>query len=276
MYRAVRNRPLEWVDLLLAGVLGYHYFLRVDGVLHPGFAIAGFLFAALLAELLGASRLRWWAALLGGSALIAAVGPVAESALTLFVGPQTAPEADLIAVSFSSQWDLTLPLGVGIFLLRLSSLRMGRARGSMTLIRGVVLLALFWGEAYFDLSLYHHPMVQAVVVGGFIVAEVLFLALLAAQGERRALHAPLASVLLPIVLLALFFLLGRYNDASLAGGGGLIRPTLFQFDFSDYLALESEISLSPGSLSTLWANSRGDSPSPGFIPKAARRRSPIR
>lgn len=234
----------EWLDLSLLALLGYHYYLRVDAILHPGFAFGGFFLGALVALLLAGSRLRTWAALSAGIALLILVGPSVGYLLGFLVGPETAPAVDTLVVGFVSQWELTLPVVLGVFILNTLSRRMGRRRGIMTIIRGGLLVALFWSEAHFDLSLYHHPMVQAVVVGAFVILEVLFLAFLAARRDRAFLGAPALAAVLPIVLVVVLFLLGRYNDASLAGSGGLIRPTLFQFDFSDYLTLESEISLS--------------------------------
>lgn len=235
---------IEFLDLALLALLGYHYFLRVDSVLHPVFALGGFLLGAVVAAVLAGSRLRTWAGLSSGIALLMLVGPLVGYLLGFLVGPETGPEVDTLVVGFTSQWELTLPLALGVLILNLLSRRMGRRRGTMTIIRGGLLVALFWSEAYFDLSLYHHPMVQAIVVGAFVILEVLFLAFLAARRDRAFLGAPALATVVPIILIVVLFLLGRYNDASLAGGGGLIRPTLFQFDFSDYLTLESEISLS--------------------------------
>ncbi len=236
--------PENTVELSLLALLGYHYFLRVDAVLSPWFALAAFLVAAVAAGLLAASRLRNWVAVGCGIALLVVVGPLGKGLLTLFVGAQTDPTVDTLSLAFSSQWELALPLALGTYLLRFFGLRLRRNRGMMTVARAAVLVALFWSEAFFDLSLYHHPMVQAIVVGAFVILEVLFLALLAARRDGGSVGVPILAALLPIIVVVLLFLLGRYNEASLAGSGGLIRPTLFQFDFSDYLTLESEISLS--------------------------------
>jgi len=242
VFRSVSK--IEWIDLSLLALLGYHYYLRVDSILAPGYALGGFAFGAVVAALLAASRLRTWAALAAGVALVFLVGRVGELLLGFLVGPETGPAIDTLAIGFASQWELTLPVALGVLILSILSRRMERRRGAMTLIRGAILVALFWSEAYFDLSLYHHPMVQAIVVGAFVILEVLFLALLAAKRDRAIVGVPALAAVLPIILVVVLFLLGRYNDASLAGSGGLIRPTLFQFDFSDYLTLESEISLS--------------------------------
>ena len=50
-----------------------------------------------------------------------------------------------------------------------------------------------------------------------------------------------AWIVLPLLLVFLFFLLGRYSESAVKAGGGLMRPTLFRFDFAPYVRLESEI-----------------------------------
>jgi transglutaminase-like putative cysteine protease len=45
----------------------------------------------------------------------------------------------------------------------------------------------------------------------------------------------------PLLLVFLFFLLGRYGEGAVRAGGGLMKPTLFRFDLSPYVRLESEI-----------------------------------
>ena len=48
-------------------------------------------------------------------------------------------------------------------------------------------------------------------------------------------------ILVPLLLLFLLFLLGKYGEGAVKAGGGLMKPTLFRFDFAPYVRLESEI-----------------------------------
>ena len=84
----------------------------------------------------------------------------------------------------------------------------------------------------------------------FAVAEVAVLylneaSLFPRETENRK---PLIKVSFPafsfiaFILLSVF-LLGKYSEGSVSKGGGLMKPTLFRFDFSKYLKLESEISM---------------------------------
>jgi hypothetical protein len=51
-------------------------------------------------------------------------------------------------------------------------------------------------------------------------------------------------VLIPLLLIVLLFVLGRYNQGAVRLGGGLMKPTLFRFDFSQFIRLESQIEMS--------------------------------
>jgi transglutaminase-like putative cysteine protease/tetratricopeptide (TPR) repeat protein len=133
-----------------------------------------------------------------------------------------------------------------------------------------VVVALFWSQGRFNVSIFEHPSILAATVTLFLLTEVVLTMIAsvriggrasaggagafataaggwaaggAARLRRREL-LPLLVVVLPLLLAALMLLLGRYSEASTAQGGGLIRPTLFRFDFADYINLESEISLS--------------------------------
>ncbi|MFW6215143.1 MAG: transglutaminase domain-containing protein [Alkalispirochaetaceae bacterium] len=64
----------------------------------------------------------------------------------------------------------------------------------------------------------------------------------AGVGRLRRLGV-LLLLLLPVAFLSILYIYNGYAEGALEEGGGLLRPTLFRFDFSDYLSLESEISL---------------------------------
>jgi hypothetical protein len=51
-------------------------------------------------------------------------------------------------------------------------------------------------------------------------------------------------VLIPLIIYFLLPLWQVYEEGSVAGGGGLLKSSLFRFDFSEYIKLETEISMS--------------------------------
>jgi protein-glutamine gamma-glutamyltransferase len=110
-------------------------------------------------------------------------------------------------------------------------------------------VGVFWGQAGFRLTLYPHPSLMAAALAAFIVAE-LFVLLLTwprgAEGTRLTARSLLSFswMVLPLLLVLLSFVLGAYRERAVQAGGGLMKPTLFRFDFSPYVRLESEISMS--------------------------------
>ncbi len=91
-----------------------------------------------------------------------------------------------------------------------------------------------------------HPSIFAWALALFIVAE-FFVLLLAGERSRGRDRVDARSVLsfswilVPLLLVFLLFLLGKYGEGAVKAGGGLMKPTLFRFDFAPYVRLESEI-----------------------------------
>ena len=125
------------------------------------------------------------------------------------------------------------------------------------LINALLLTAVFTTEIGYRIKLYH-PTFFVLFLGLFVIAEAGILILTPGAG---ALHGGAlrigsiskrnfkALVLLVFVLLLLLSLLsavilGRYQEEAKKTGGGLMEPTLFRFDFSRYIKLESQIEVS--------------------------------
>ena len=146
----------------------------------------------------------------------------------------------------------------------------------------MILVGLLWGQARYRLTLYPHPSLFALSLGAFIIDEIAVLLLaravergtdnapavpmpaLSAAPARRRRHAalrPLASfalVALPLLVVFLFLLLARYRESGTAAGGGLTKPTLFRFDFSQLVRLESEISTTDDTVLLLRVDGEAD------------------
>ncbi len=224
-----------------------HAALQLDHYLSLLFVSIAFALSLAYGVWFHATRLRVLPAIL----LFSAVPWVFRAALFLLFqveqGPAPAPAADNLFAWFDRNYFPALvPVYVG-FLFTFLSLRSRRFAVVEVCVNAVILVAVFAAEGGRP-SLYPHPSVFAVSVAAFIVAESLVL-FLVRYGERptrstAAAFLPFLGVAMPLALLVLLFLLGRYSEGSLSQGGGLIRPTLFRFDFSDYIRLESEISSS--------------------------------
>jgi len=141
---------------------------------------------------------------------------------------------------------LLLPLYYGGFLFsRLSHADPARAP---------VLLSLFLlvnGAVLLYAKTQTRNMTPEGTLPGALAFLLLGLAYLAASGQtllfhrRSALRRWIGSLLLLLLFLGGGLILVRsYEEKSIAEGGGLLRNDLFQFDFSDVLQLQPEISLS--------------------------------
>ena len=114
------------------------------------------------------------------------------------------------------------------------------------LVNGAVLAFLFALIDARRIPLYEKPIVLAAVVVAIVFFECAVL-VFSAPAEVRIVgreRAGTAGVAAAVCFLALFALLKPFEEKAAAQGGGLIKPSLFRFDFSQYLRLESEISLS--------------------------------
>lgn len=101
-------------------------------------------------------------------------------------------------------------------------------------------VAFFWSQGNHSLTLFSHPYHAALGVFIFMVAVLAILFFSATSRKQPLAHL---LVLLPLFLVCGTLFLATYNAQSVASSGGLIRPTLFRFDFSPFLRLQNEISL---------------------------------
>ncbi len=190
-------------------------------------------------------RLRPWLSL-----LLAALTPLlfrafAFALIFLIASFRPGPESDSLFLLFDqSFFPACLPaiwLGISSFL-ALRSLRFLRLEA---VLNSLLFFLIFYSESGYKLTRYSHPSQLALVAGLLIFSELARLAFAEDQGRRDSLRRSLFLFLGLVPLCLLFLLLlGRYSERATASGGGLIKPTLSRFDFSRYLKLESEISLS--------------------------------
>lgn len=248
----------SFLQSLAWGLLFVHLGLYLDGSVN-WFVMGGLFAAGLLWGRESARRgLRWGAALAGNALLLFLIRWIGMS-----VSGTLGWERALMALDMTF-WPYSLPL----ILLGLSVY--GRERSPLwcrwePLILGLLWMLLFWSQGGYEISLFPHPL---WVAGGSLLFSLAGLGLRLFRGDslepghlpsfpsgsslsqkgsrrRRRLGSLLTALVLLIPLLVVFFLytLGRYEEGATQGGGGLVKPTLFRFDFSDFIKLESEISM---------------------------------
>lgn len=108
----------------------------------------------------------------------------------------------------------------------------------------VAVVAIFWSQARFELSLFPHPSwyaAYAMLAAAGLIAHQAWSG--TPRGGRRW-RVTATVVVAAILLIASGIAFRGWQSRAVEAGGGLLRPTAFQFDFADYVSLEPEISLS--------------------------------
>jgi hypothetical protein len=272
-----------WLFALRNGLLYFlfvHAYLYLREDLSLTFLSGGFAAAAALAAVLERARLRLWVAALSFAGAAAA----ARAALFVVFRLQTllapGPETDFLYFSFDQNFLPALLPWTIVWLFNFLALRYRSFLRYEAAALGVLLLAVFWPQARYRVTLYPHPSFLAWALFGYLLLQLLVLILgrtgersshpllavpAAADGSAIAEGGPTAAssrqgrirwrrelatlgsfawLAVPVLLLLLLFILGRFNEGAVRLGGGLMKPTLFRFDFSQYIRLQSEIEMS--------------------------------
>lgn len=104
----------------------------------------------------------------------------------------------------------------------------------------IIFMLLFWQQGNYGLTVFSHAIYAAIFALVFFIFELTRIILTYEFGKKNAAFFIL---FLPLIIIASLLLLKIYNKNSSANNGGLLQPTLFRFDFSDYLQLQSEIKM---------------------------------
>jgi len=127
-----------------------------------------------------------------------------------------------------------------------------RFRKYEVLLNGFFLFLLFWKQSNYKITLVPNPAYLALFAIIFLLLEllVLFLSISMERKIKRNFTDGLKEfslfflLLTPLIFYFLLPLWQIYEEGSVAGGGGLLKSSMFRFDFSEYIKLETEISMS--------------------------------
>ena len=147
---------------------------------------------------------------------------------------------DFTFFRFDSGFFPLLPAAVYFFVMEFLSRRNKHFVPVEVLLNAIVFGLLLWSQGGYNLTLFPHPGVLAIFCIAFVIIELMIILLNTSAGKN--IFSFLAFIL-PVFLLILLMLFGQYSEGASRDGGGLMQPTLFRFDFSDYVKLESEISM---------------------------------
>ncbi|HEY9596013.1 MAG TPA: transglutaminase-like domain-containing protein [Spirochaetia bacterium] len=238
---------------LVLYVLLLHAFLQLKDQLDLAFQSASFALAVLTALWMERARLRLLPALVGAALLPLALRALFFLVFRLQRAVVSAPATDFLFFYFDKDFFPALASWAVAWLFTFLALRHRRFVFVEVALNAALLAAVLWTQAGYKITIYPHPSYLAWVLAFFVVAE-LFVLLLAGDpgstarerssaGERVPARAALgfAWIVVPLLLVFLLFLLNRYGEGAVMAGGGLMKPTLFRFDFAPYVRLESEI-----------------------------------
>jgi transglutaminase-like putative cysteine protease len=251
-FERTRETALFLLRTLLLYLLVVNAWLQLKDQLDLLFLSSAFLIGVLSGLWMEKTRLRILPAL-----LIAAAIPVVLRALFFLVfrlqrAAASAPATDFLFFYFDKDFFPALAAYAVAWLFSFLALRHRAFLLVEISLNALLLLAVFWSQAGYRLTVYPHPSIFAWVLAVFVVGEMFVLLLArprfarAPEGEgpgRADARAALgfAWILVPLLLVFLLFLLGKYSEGAVKAGGGLMKPTLFRFDFAPYVRLESEI-----------------------------------
>ena len=238
-------------NLLLYFLLfsSYLYFKELFSLL---FLSAGFILAVLLAHLLERLGLRLLPACLLALAVPLTLRLIFFLVFRVQIWISPEPSTDFLFFYFDKDF---FPAVFPLILVWLFNFLALRRKSFVTIEAGLnalLLLLVFWSQGGYKMTLYPHPSLYIAALLTFLLLEIFVLMLTRDRslhelfrwkGELRRLM-PFLWVLLPLLAVLLILLLGRFNQGAVRIGGGLMKPTLFRFDFSPFVQLQSEIELS--------------------------------
>jgi transglutaminase-like putative cysteine protease/tetratricopeptide (TPR) repeat protein len=240
------DRPNLTVDAIIRQVLLALVFLVLQLYLSPlisWWAVLGWHLAGLVLLY----RLGSPAALLTvpAAGVIVWALPVLGYRLGVF-GPGSGVESFIIRGRYTVPI-LSVPALIPI-LLEVWYYRFRRHRTYFPLIVAAVSVLLFWSQGHYRTELFSHPVWYILTA---VPAAVLLASHQAVVSDDelglsgRARMARVLAVIL-VITAAAFPVYTLWGRGSVEAGGGLIRPSAFHFDFSDFVSLESDIRVSRG------------------------------
>jgi transglutaminase-like putative cysteine protease len=250
-----RNLARDGALFLLRNLVLYFFLVNSWLQLKEGLSIffqcATFAVGAIAAIWMEKGRLRFIPALLLSAALPALLRAAFFLVFRLQRSLAPGPGTDFLFFLFDKDFAPGLVPYAVAWLFNFIALRRRAFAFIEVGLNSLILVLVFWTQAGYRLSLYAHPSILANALAAFVVAEIIVLMLAwsreaGAQGEKITWKsfASFSWIVLPLLLLFMFFLLGKYSEGAVAAGGGLMKPTLFRFDFSPFIRLESEIRMS--------------------------------
>ncbi len=221
------------------------------------FLTTAFFLSLLFAVITNTTDLRFLPALLLALLMPLLLRAVCFALFHLISRIDPSVESDFLFLGFDRDFYPALIPWIVVWAFNHLALRSLRFVVPEVLINALLLSAVFITEIGYRIKLYH-PTFFVLFLGLFVFAEAGILILTPRAGtlhggaleigtiSKRNLKALLLLAFVLLLLLSLLsaVIMGRYQEEAKKTGGGLMEPTLFRFDFSRYIKLESQIEVS--------------------------------
>ena len=239
---ARRALLLAALPVLAQLVLVVLYARALAGLAAPLPLGVALLVAAAVGHLAARSRLRGWALVVGGAAAAFVLRWALVGAVALVAAQSVSPAAAAFLQRLDAASLAAMPVVAMGYLGALVFVRRPSLARWEPLVHGAILLALLWSQARYDLTYFDRPWAYVVVVGSLVLLDALLL--VGPDRLSRRVAARVATLVAPVFAVAILLSITWYTTGGTAAGGGILRPTLFRFDFAPFVRLESEISMS--------------------------------
>ncbi len=230
--------PFHLLRWLAEALLLIPFCIIFSDIISPYFAFAAFAAAAAAGFFLGKTRLRIPVALFA-AAVTAFLLRIIIFTISGFLKGH--PVIDFISFSFDSGLFPQLPFLLYFIIAGIAAENKKWFIPVEIIINAVIFGIFLWSQGGYRIVIFSHPGIMVFYSIIFTLTEIVML-LVSSFNDRRGSASYLA-IIVPVFIIAVLLLFGRYSEGASRDGGGLMKPTLFQFDFSDYVKLESEISM---------------------------------
>jgi transglutaminase-like putative cysteine protease len=249
-----QSRELKLAIFLVRNLLLYflffHAYLYFRSDLDLVFLSVGFVVAVLLALWMDRLGLRLWAACLLFAVAVFCLRLLFFLVFRFQAAVSPGPHTDFLFFTFDKGFFPGLLPWTVVWVFNLLAFRYPEFVRWEAGFDALILLAVFWPQGDYQITLYRHPSLLSYGVLVFLLLTIVLMVLVRIRDGSERWRATLRSaasflwVLIPLLLIVLLFVLGRYSQGAVRLGGGLMKPTLFRFDFSQFIKLESQIEMS--------------------------------
>jgi len=213
------------------------------------FLTTAFLFSLLFAVITHFTELRFVPALLLALVMPYLLRAICFALFHLISRIEPSVQSDFLFLGFDRDFYPALIPWIVVWAFNHLALKSLRFVVPEVLINALLLAAVFTTEVGYRIKLYH-PTLFVLFLGLFVITEAGILILTPRAGFLHGGAVRIKALMLLVFVLLLLLsllsavILGRYQEEAKKTGGGLMEPTLFRFDFSRYIKLESRIEVS--------------------------------